>query len=187
MRSGGLQILTAAVLLAAVPQGAVAQAPRAGGGLAAPVGVAAPVVPHVAPPPVVAPPAITPVVPPATGHVYSPPAVGLHTLPSVHAPAAGAAGIPVTPRLSAPVGAAGNHAHFTGRASSVGMAGSVARPAVTGVSPHAPGNGQHLRHRRIAHGFNPGLLSDDPGSRATCGWVWLRRPGHRRLHLYRCM
>jgi hypothetical protein len=182
MSRRALRIFTAALVLIAVPHGAFAQAGRAGGGAAAPVGgiplaPAAPaVVPHVAPPPMAAP-VIVPHVPPVVA-----PAVRPLALPPVHAPSVGAAPIPQSPRSSAPVGRAGVHSGIIGPASPGPT--SVTGPAVRGATSHSPG-GHRLRHRR-ERGVNPALLWDDPGSRATCGWYWLRRPGHRRLHLYRC-
>jgi hypothetical protein len=168
-----LRILTAALVLAAVPHHAFAQAGRVGGGAPAPVAPA--VVPHV-PPPVVAP-AIVPHMAPAPPVVA--PALRSTTLPSVHAPSVGA--IPPAPRVSAPVGA-GVRSGLPGHAPAAPTARPVAGSPVSGAT-RSP-DGHRLRHHRIARGVNPGLLWDD--TRATCGWYWLRRPGHRRLHLYRC-
>jgi hypothetical protein len=175
-----VRILTAVLVLAAVPHHAFAQAGRVGGGAPAPVGgigVAPAVVPHV-PPPVVAP-AIVPHVAPAPPVVA--PALRPITLPSVHAPSVGV--IPPAPRVSAPVGT-GIRSGLTGHAPAAPIARPVAGPPVSGAT-RSP-DGHRLRHHRIARGVNPGLLWDDPGTRAACGWYWLKHPGHRRLHLYRC-
>jgi hypothetical protein len=187
----GLLILTTLMVLASMPQSAVAQAGRVGVGASAPAmappapptpPVTAPaMVPHVPPAPTVAAPTISSVAPPATGRVFSAPAAGSIPLPSVHAPSVGARTIsPPAARLNAPVGTAGIRSGVSGRGAP--SAPSIIAPAASGATANTRG-GHRLHHRRTERGVNPALLWDDT---RACGWVWLKRPGHRRVHLYRC-
>jgi hypothetical protein len=184
MPSLGLRILTGTLMFAAVPHEAVAQAGRVGGGAAA-----APA-PAVAPPPAPAPvvpalptpaaPMVHSFAPPTIGRALPPAAAGSIALPQVHAPSVGAAGVPhQTPAVSVPQGAAHVRSSITGRPSPAPLAPASAGPSVSGAT--APASDHHARHHR-RQGVNAGALWGTPG---TC-WMWLTRPGHRRLRFYRC-
>jgi hypothetical protein len=186
----GLLILTTVLVLAAMPQSVVAQTGRVGVGAAAPAmappalppPVAAPaVVPHAPPAPPVAAPAVGSFAPPGAGRVFSPPAAGSIPLPSLRAPSVGARAIsPPAPRLNAPVGTAGIRPGVSGRGAP--STPSLIAPEASGATARSRG-GHRLRHHRIARGVDPALLWDDT---RACGWVWVKRPGHRRVHIYRC-
>ena len=174
-----LRVLTAALVFAVTAHGALAQAGRVGGAaLAAPVPVVAP---PPAPAPVVrvVPPPAAPMVhsfaPTAAAHVFSPPAVAL---PQVHAPSAAPQ---LAPRVTAPLANTHIGSGLCGRTSAVPPTPSVARH-YAGIMTSAPlASGHHLRHHRRQE-INTGLLWGNSG---TC-WMWLTRPGHRRLRLHRC-
>ncbi len=183
MQGPALRVLTAVLVLAAVPHDALAQAGRVGGaGVAAPVVAPAPapvpVVPAVPSPAV---PMVHPVAPPAV-HATSPAAAGSIAVPQPHVPSIGAVTIPhATPHIGTPLGSSGIHTGLTARTSPTPHAPAL-NSRVLGVTATPPAvGGRHVRHHR-RQGIDTGLLWGDPG---TC-WVWVQRPGHRRLRLHRC-
>jgi len=193
MRKLALRVVIATCLVALAPQGAGAQAGRAGGVPSAPVTVAP------APPPVAAP--AVPAVPPVAVHPVTPPAAtGTGALPSLHAPSVAPIITPrPAPHVNTAIGSSRIGAHLGSRGVPSIMTPAVGAHSAAGI--HAPAAGRHggRRHHRIAGGsgvspeFSAGEFDDAPsldqGPPGTCGWVWLKRQRHRRfgpVHVYRC-
>src|SRR5262249_57083539 len=84
-------------------------------------------------------------------------------------------------RVPAPAGTTHIGWGLAGRTSPAPRPPSVAGHYAGIMTSAPPASDHHLRHRR-RHGVDTGLLWGDNG---TC-WVWLTRPGHRRLRLHRC-